>query len=68
MMARLLLTVCIVLYCGVVRSDSAITTDASEVVLLVARIEQSLLLGLEILLQVRVLCLEEATLLKDGKS
>jgi len=37
-----------VLYCGVVRSDSAITTDASEVVLLVARIEQSLLLGLEI--------------------
>ena len=48
MMARLLLTVCMVLYCGVVRSDSAITTDASEVVLLVARIEQSLLLGLEI--------------------
>lgn len=47
-MARLLLTVCMVLYCGVVRSDSAITTDASEVVLLVARIEQSLLLGLEI--------------------
>ena len=37
-----------VLYCGVTRSDSAITTDASEVVLLVARIEQSLLLGLEI--------------------
>ncbi len=48
MMARLFLTVCMVLYCGVVRSDSAITTDASEVVLLVARIEQSLLLGLEI--------------------
>ena len=47
-MARLLLTVCMVLYCGVIRSDSAITTDASEVVLLVARIEQSLLLGLEI--------------------
>ena len=48
MMARLLLTVCMVLYCGVVRSNSAITTDPGEVVLLVARIEQSLLLGLEI--------------------
>ena len=48
MIARLLLTVCMVLYCGVTRSDSAITTDAGEVVLVVARIEQSLLLGLEI--------------------
>ena len=48
MMARLLLTVCMVLYCGVTRSDSAITTDAGEIVLVVARIEQSLLLGLEI--------------------
>ena len=48
MMARLLLTVCMVLYCGVVRSDSAITTDPGDVVLLVARVEQSLLLGLEI--------------------
>ena len=48
MMARLLLTVCIVLYCGVIRSDSTIPTDPGEVVLLVARIEQALLLGLEI--------------------
>ena len=48
MMARLLLTVCMVLYCGVIRSDSTITTEASEVTLFVAKVEQSLLLGLEI--------------------
>ena len=47
-MTRLLLAVFIVLYCGVIRSDSTITTDASEVILCVARVEQSLLLGLEI--------------------
>ena len=47
-MTRLLLAVCIVLYCGAIRSDSTITTEASEVILFVARVEQSLLLGLEI--------------------
>ena len=48
MMARLLLSVCMVLYCGVIRSNSTITTDAGEVVLVVARVERSLLIGLEI--------------------